>query len=138
MERNAQKMCNTTHRTLLLFNRTNTSVMNGEVLQDIVDLVLDVRQQLNQVEEKLDRALRVKDCLNGDTLLDNSDICQLLGITKRTLQRYRQLGLITYYLIEGKTLYKSSEVAEFISKFEVGTARKKCSPLLNEKSEKQE
>lgn len=114
--------------------------MNGEVLQDLVDLIMEMRQQLNQVEEKLERTLRVKETLNGDTLLDNSDICQLLGITKRTLQRYRQLRLIKYYLIEGKTLYKSSEVLEFINKFEVGTARKKYSPRYNtkKKSEAQE
>lgn len=105
------------------------------VLQDIVNLIIDISKQLSRLEEKLDRSLRIKDCLNGDTLLDNGDMCKLLGITKRTLQRYRQLRLIKYYPIEGKTLYKSSEVMEFINKFEVGTARKKFSPL-NQEEEK--
>ncbi len=105
---------------------------DGNVLQDIVDLLVSNCKQMTRLEEKLDRFLRTKDCLNGDTLMDNGDLCQLLGITKRTLQRYRQLKLIKYYLIEGKTFYKSSEVLDFINKFEVGTARKKVSPLYQE------
>lgn len=52
---------------------------------------------MTRIEEKLDRTLRIKDCLNGDSLMDNGDLCQLLSITKRTLQRYRQLKLIKYY-----------------------------------------
>lgn len=108
----------------------------GNVLQDLVNLIIESRKQLTRVEEKLDRSLRIKDCLNGDTLMDNGDICRLLGITKRTLQRYRQLRLITYYLIEGKTFYKSSEVLDFINQFEVGTARKKYSPLHQQQENK--
>lgn len=108
----------------------------GNVLQDLVNLIIESRKQLTRVEEKLDRSLRIKDCLNGDTLMDNGDICRLLGITKRTLQRYRQLRLITYYLIEGKTFYKSSEVLDFINQFEVGTARKKHSPLYQQQENK--
>lgn len=105
---------------------------SNNVLQDIIDLLVDNRKQMTRIEEKLDRTLRIKDCLNGDSLMDNGDLCQLLSITKRTLQRYRQLKLIKYYLIEGKTFYKSSEVLDFINKFEVGTARKKYSPLHQE------
>lgn len=94
------------------------------VFQDIMDLLLDIRKGINRMEDKLESSLRVKDCLNGDSLMDNADLCRLLGVTKRTLQRYRQLHLIKYYSVEGKTLYKSSEVAEFINTFEKGIARK--------------
>ena len=58
---------------------------------------------------------KLKDCLDGDTLLDNYDLCQLLGITKRTLARYRQKKLVTYYMIDGRTYYKASEVEAFLN-----------------------
>ncbi len=38
----------------------------------------------------------LKQCLDGDTLLDNQDICELLCVTKRTLALYRQKKLISY------------------------------------------
>ena len=34
--------------------------------------------------------ITVKDVMDGDELLDNQDLCLLLGITKRTLATYRQ------------------------------------------------
>ena len=52
--------------------------------------------------------------LCGDTLLDNYDLCRLLGVTKRTLARYRQKKLIRYYMIDGRTYYKASEIQEFL------------------------
>ena len=33
---------------------------------------------------------RVKDCLNGDELLDNYDIAKLLNVSLRTVARYRE------------------------------------------------
>ncbi len=54
--------------------------------------------------------------LTGLARLDNQDMCELLGITKRTLARYRQKKLVTYYMIDGRTYYKSSEVKEFLNR----------------------
>lgn len=52
--------------------------------------------------------------LDGDKLIDNQDMCQLLGITKRTLARYRQKKLVRYYAINGRVWYKASEVQQFL------------------------
>jgi hypothetical protein len=54
--------------------------------------------------------------LDGDALLDNQDMCQLLGVTKRTIARYRQKKLVSYYMIDGRTYYKASEVQTFLKK----------------------
>ncbi len=54
--------------------------------------------------------------LDGDTLLDNQDLCQLFGVTKRTLARYRQKKLVSYYMIDGRTYYKASEIQTFLKK----------------------
>ncbi len=52
----------------------------------------------------------------GDKLLDNQDMCLLMGISKRTLARYRQKKLIRFYQISGRVWYKASEVADFLKK----------------------
>ncbi|MDC1856253.1 helix-turn-helix domain-containing protein [Bacteroides uniformis] len=74
-----------------------------------------IMERFDKIERTLERMNKLKDCLDGDTLLDNYDLCQLLGITKRTLARYRQKKLVTYYMIDGRTYYKASEVEAFLN-----------------------
>ena len=83
-----------------------------EVLLD--DLRKLIVSRFNDVEKKLDRLSNAKDAMDGDKLLDNQDLCLLLGITKRSLARYRQKKLIRYYQIDRKTYYKASEIQEFL------------------------
>lgn len=71
-------------------------------------------ERFEKLERAFERMNRLKDSLDGDTLLDNYDLCRLLGVTKRTLARYRQKKLIRYYMIDGRTYYKASEIQEFL------------------------
>lgn len=75
-----------------------------------------IMAKLEAMDKKLDRMTRVKDAMDGDKLLDNHDLCMLLGVTKRTLQRYRQLKKVIYYKLDGKTYYKASEIQDFLKK----------------------
>ena len=75
-----------------------------------------IMERFDKIEDKLGRMNRQTSALDGDKLLDNQDMCELLGITKRTLARYRQKKLVTYYMIDGRTYYKSSEVKEFLNR----------------------
>ena len=52
--------------------------------------------------------------LNGERLYDNQEVCQLLRISKRTLQRYRNNGALKFHSIYHKTYYKESDLHEFI------------------------
>jgi DNA-binding transcriptional MerR regulator len=59
--------------------------------------------------------MRERHTFNGELLLDNTDLCMMLNVSKRTLQRYRSLGWLPYKRIDQKTYYLESEVAKFIS-----------------------
>jgi hypothetical protein len=52
--------------------------------------------------------------LNGEKYLTNKDVCKMLHVSRRTLQDYRTDGIIPYYLICGKVLYKESEIQQFL------------------------
>ena len=52
--------------------------------------------------------------IDGEELLDNQDILQMLKISARSLQRYRSSGKLPYYTISGKIYYKLSDVHQFI------------------------
>jgi hypothetical protein len=75
-----------------------------------------IMDKLEQIESMLKKLTEKKDVLNGDELLDNGDMCAMLGITKRTLQRYRQKGVVPYYMMSGKPYYKASEVQESLKR----------------------
>ena len=47
--------------------------------------------------------------------MDNQDVCMLLHVSKRTLQRYRSDGLLPYRMHRHKTYYRRADVELFIS-----------------------
>lgn len=54
--------------------------------------------------------------LNGEKFLSNRDICQQLHISSRTLQDWRDTGVIPFIQIRGKILYRQSDVLMLIEK----------------------
>lgn len=63
------------------------------MLQINSEMFAQIMERFDRIERALERMNKLKECLDGDTLLDNYDLCRLLGITKRTLARYRQKRL---------------------------------------------
>ena len=51
----------------------------------------------------------------GIRLFDNQDLCMLLQISKRTLQRYRSVGALPYKTLGKKTYYSEEDVLTFLS-----------------------
>ena len=73
--------------------------------------------RFDKIDKSLERMNKIKECFDGETLLDNHDLCKLLGVTKRTIARYRQKKLIPYYTFDnGRVYYKASEVEQFMIK----------------------
>ena len=67
-------------------------------------------EKLHPPSEEKSRALLP----DGDMLLDNFDLCKMLNVSKRTLQRYRSLGELPFVMIYHKTYYKEADVVRFI------------------------
>jgi hypothetical protein len=66
--------------------------------------------------------------VNGERLYDNQDLCLLFNVCKRTLQRYRTLGWLSYKRIDQKAYYTESDVKKFIEE----RAEKKKRPSVPE------
>ena len=60
---------------------------------------------------------RERQTFNGELLLDNQDLCLMLNVSKRSLQRYRSLGWLPSKRIDQKTYYLQSEVEKFIREY---------------------
>lgn len=51
---------------------------------------------------------------NKEEWLDNQEVCQLLKISKRTLQTYRDNGILAYSQIGYKCYYKKVDIEKLI------------------------
>ena len=49
-----------------------------------------------------------------DTWLDIQEVCQLLKISKRTLQTYRDNGTLPFSQVGGKIYFKSSDIQQHL------------------------
>ena len=77
-------------------------------------------------DKKIDKVIKGRNCLDGEELLDNQDLCLLLKVGIRTLQRYRAIGALPYFTISGKVFYRAKDVQEFIrNRFDAVTERKR-------------
>ena len=71
-------------------------------------------KSLNKRLDEILRLLKAKNRLNGETIYDNQDLCVMLKLSKRSLQRLRSLGILPYLQIGQKTFYLESDVMEYI------------------------
>jgi hypothetical protein len=74
-------------------------------------------ERFDSLENRLDKPdeqAQKMQTIDGERLFDNQDICFMLHICKRTLQRYRTLGWLPFLRIDQKAYYKESDVKKFI------------------------
>ena len=52
-----------------------------------------IMERFDRTEKLLERVLKKNNTLDGEEVLDNQDLCLLLKVGIRTLQRYRAIGV---------------------------------------------
>jgi hypothetical protein len=94
--------------------------------KEYLDAWLDkIMERFDSLENKISKPPeKERQRLDGELLLDNQDICFMLNICKRTLQRYRTLGWLPFSRIDQKAYYRESDVKTFIEE----RAKKKRRP----------
>jgi hypothetical protein len=73
-----------------------------------------ILQKLDELEGKITNKPKVRCTIDGELLLDNQDLCFMLNVSKRTLQRFRSSGFLPYNRFAQKTYYLESDVKKFI------------------------
>ena len=73
-----------------------------------------IMERFDILMESVSATVNQRASVDGEELLDNQDILQMLKISPRSLQRYRSLGKLPYYTNSGKIYYKLSDVRQFV------------------------
>ena len=66
----------------------------------------EICNHFSEYEDRVNRLCRPNQDLGLKNWMDNQDVCQILRISKRTLQVYREKGLIPFARIKHKIFYK--------------------------------
>jgi excisionase family DNA binding protein len=67
--------------------------------------------ELDKMLDSISQALKKRNSLrNNNRLLTGKEVCQLLRISPRTFQDWRDTGKIPFIRIGGKALYREREV----------------------------
>ena len=66
-------------------------------------------EKMLSVIEKMPKSL-----FNGERFLTDEELSKVLRVSRRTLQEYRTFGVVPYYMVQGKTLYKESDILKIL------------------------
>ena len=73
-----------------------------------------IMDRFDMQDKKIDRVINGRNCLDGEELLDNQDLCLLLKVAPRTLTRYRQKGILPFLMMDGSCYYRATDVHKLI------------------------
>ena len=79
--------------------------MQSQAYQELVSKIDNINQRLSAKEKE-----------PKEKWLDNQELMQLLKISKRTAQHYRDSGMISYSQVGNKIYYRLSDVEELLKK----------------------
>ena len=85
------------------------------------NVTADVITRLIRILDKLDAhlATKTKEQPLSEIWLDVSETCQVLKISKRTLQEYRNRGVLSFSQINGKIYFCATDIEEHLKSHKV-------------------
>lgn len=104
--------------SFLLFNFTSPTIIKITVMNieriEFIAWMERIMERFDILKEQMIKNQSRFIEIDGEQLLDNQDVLQLLKISSRSLQRYRTDKKLPYYTISGKLYYKLSDVHQLI------------------------
>ena len=82
--------------------------MEADDMQVVLSALEGVNRRIKEV------AQTHKPLFGGEHFLTGKEVCERLYISPRTLQDYRDRGIIPYTQFSGKILYKESEIERIL------------------------
>lgn len=80
-------------------------ILSTQQYKELVNRLDDLNKQLEEKQKK-----------PQDTFLDNQEFLQLMNISKRTAQTWRDEGIVSFSQIGSKIYYRMSDVQKLLDK----------------------
>ena len=95
--------------------RTGKVMVNEEILTS--SYFDGIMQKMRIMSERLSESTKgIRPMFGGTRLLTDPEACAILRVGKRTMQEYRTNGIIPYFLIAGKVLYREQDLENLLQR----------------------
>ncbi len=81
--------------------------------ETIVQALSTLRRASHKAEQLMNGYRPV---LNGERLLTDAEVAEILSVSRRTLQEYRNNRQIAFIELRGKTLYRESDIERMLER----------------------
>lgn len=89
-----------------------------ELINGNSEVIKDFFQSMDRILDGISRlAKENKPHLNGETFLSNRDAAKCLKVSIRTLQEWRDTGVIPYIQIKCKIIYRQSDIEKLLQTY---------------------
>lgn len=88
--------------------------MNGTIKTNdewVVGFMKELDSMLNGIESMNEKS---KASFGNERFLTDKEVSAWLKVSRRTLQDYRNNGMVSYYQLGGKILYKESDIEKLV------------------------
>lgn len=83
---------------------------------EVITIQSEAFQELVKKMDEIQTKLTAKEKEPNEIWLDNQEFIQLLKISKRTAQHYRDTGMISFSQVGSKIYYRMNDVEELLKK----------------------
>lgn len=88
-----------------------------ELINKDTPLVKEFISSLNSMLNGIETIVKYyKPHLNGERFLSNNEVSKTLNVSLRTLQEWRDTGLIPFIQIKGKIIYRQSDIDKLLQR----------------------
>ena len=89
-----------------------------ELINGNSEIIRDFFQSMDRILDGISRlAQENRPHLNGEKFLSNREAAKCLKVSIRTLQEWRDTGVIPYIQIKGKIIYRQSDIKRLLQTY---------------------
>ena len=90
---------------------SRTILMKMDLLTNDNEEIIAHQEMITELRNRIESILNnYRPVMNGEIYLSGQDVCELLHISKRTLQQYRDDKILPFIQIGGKIIFKQSDI----------------------------
>ena len=105
------------HENADIFVSNQKEHFMGTIITKSGKEVLHFFDEMKRVSDLIDHLLADnRHLLDGENYLTDTELAGKLKLSKRTLLDYRRYGILPYYQIGGKILYRESDIVRLLEK----------------------
>ena len=101
---------------MIFYMATKSNVTMSEMITKNHALIAEFGDSLDRLLDGIENFMaNSRPTLGGERFLTDREVSARLKVSRRTLQDYRNNGIISYYQLGGKILYKESDIERMLA-----------------------